>query len=126
MRTLVILRPFQSGNQVRIPEIIGSWVLSGRAKVDERLVVRNVECEPKYGIVRANRRFGDWCRSPARGVAGSFITLKAAGFPDLLLAMLCCCAVRSRPEQLGGLGLTELFCAPVAGIIGILPIAEFA
>ena len=41
---IAILRPFRSGIQVRIPEIIGSWVRRRRAKVDEKLVARNAVC----------------------------------------------------------------------------------
>jgi hypothetical protein len=60
LRRVVILRPFRSGIQVRIPEIIGSWVLRRRVRVDERLVARNAVCEPRFGTARANRRPGAW------------------------------------------------------------------
>ena len=52
---IAILRPFRSGIQVRIPEIIGSWVRRRRAKVDVRLVARNAVCAPEFDIARASR-----------------------------------------------------------------------
>jgi hypothetical protein len=52
---IAILRPFRSGIQVRIPEIIGSWVRRRRAKVDVRLVARNAVCAPEFDIARVNR-----------------------------------------------------------------------
>ena len=52
---IAILRPFRSGIQVRIPEIIGSWVRRRRAKVDVRLVARNAVCAPEFDIVRVSR-----------------------------------------------------------------------
>lgn len=53
---IAILRPFRSGIQVRIPEIIGSWVRRRRAKVDVRLVARNAVCAPEFDIARASLR----------------------------------------------------------------------
>ena len=52
---IAILRPFRSGIQVRIPEIIGSWVRRRRAKVDVRLVARSAVCAPEFDIVRVSR-----------------------------------------------------------------------
>ena len=51
---IAILRPFRSGIQVRIPEIIGSWVRRRRAKVDVRLVARSAVCAPEFDIARVS------------------------------------------------------------------------